>query len=225
MSRPVYVLRPEPGNGRTVTALAAAGLKAVAMPAFAIRAVDWSPPAAARYDALLVTSANAVRHAGAGLAALSHLPVVAVGEATAAAARAAGLAVRVTGNSDAAEVIADAARAGFSRLLHLAGHDRTAATARIDAVTVYASDAIDTPAIPEDAIVLIHSARAAGLVASRIPPDARAGIALVAIAAGAAAAAGDGWQQIRIAAAPDDAAMIAAARAIDRAGGGGDKAA
>ena len=41
----------------------------------------------------MLTSANAIRHGGAGLERLRSLPVHAVGEATAAAAREAGFAV------------------------------------------------------------------------------------------------------------------------------------
>src|SRR5690606_6120424 len=48
-------------------------------------------------DALLIGSANAVRHAGAGIEAFRGKPVHAVGKATARAAEAAGFAVATVG--------------------------------------------------------------------------------------------------------------------------------
>lgn len=82
-------------------------------------------------DALAVTSAAAVQAAMAGRAAqprprILDLPLFAVGEKTAAAARAAGFAdVRVGGGTAAAlaAAIAAALPAG-ARVLHLAGRDR-----------------------------------------------------------------------------------------------------
>src|SRR5690242_6691986 len=98
MSRAVAVLRPEPGNAATAAAIEALGLTAIRLPLFEIHAIDWAPPDATRFDALLLTSANAARHAGQGLAGFRSLPVHAVGEATAAAAREAGLEVVAVGD-------------------------------------------------------------------------------------------------------------------------------
>ena len=60
----VVILRPEPGASATLARAAAAGIAAVAIPLFAIAPVDWVAPDAKAYDALLLTSANAVRFAG-----------------------------------------------------------------------------------------------------------------------------------------------------------------
>ena len=69
---PVVVLRPEPGNTRTATALRALGMDVRQIPLFAVVPVDWTSPDPARFDALLLTSANAVRRAGIGVEALKH---------------------------------------------------------------------------------------------------------------------------------------------------------
>lgn len=87
----VLVVRPEPGSTRTLARLHALGVDAAAFPLFATVPVPWDAPDPAAHDALLITSANAVRHAGPTLAALAHLPVIAVGAQTAEAARGAGL--------------------------------------------------------------------------------------------------------------------------------------
>ena len=77
------VLRPEPGARATVERARAMGLDAFAMPLFKVEAVAWDVPDPNEFDALLLTSANAVRHGGAGLRRVLDSPVHAVGEATA----------------------------------------------------------------------------------------------------------------------------------------------
>lgn len=233
MSRPVAVLRPEPGGARTAARIEALGLVAVRIPLFVVRPLAWVPPDPARYDAVLMTSANAARHAGAGLAALAALPVVAVGAETAAEARAAGLTVALTGASDANAVIERARGAGFTRVLHLAGRDRAADYHGVESIATYTSDPLDPPVRSMDAlrgaVVMLHSIRAArrfAMLAEREALD-RGDIRVAAISASVAAAAGHGWGMTRVSDAPDDAtlALVAQDLAIDPWGGGGDKAA
>lgn len=210
MARRVVVLRPEPGNARTCAALAERGLTPEPLPLFTVRACPWTAPEPMAFDALLLTSANAARHGGAALAAVAGLPVVAVGAATAAAARQAGLTVAITGGGDAAQAVAQAGR--FPRLLHLAGRDRIALPG-VTAVTVYASEAvaIDSAAAAARAagqVVLLHSARAATRFAALMAGGSRASTRLVAISDPVAAAAGTGWHDVAIAAHASDPAMI-----------------
>ena len=214
----VVVVRPEPGHAATIAALSEARLEPRSLPLFAARAVEWTPPEPDTFDALLFTSAQGVRLAGSALDPLRHKPVIAVGPATAAAAREAGLSVVLTGTRDAASVVAQARTQGYTRLLHLAGRDRveTGAMTRI----VYAADAVavapDAIAALAGQIVLLHSARAAARLAELVDQAGlpRAAISLVAISARTAAAAGPGWQAVVIATAPRDDAMVAAARAL-----------
>ncbi|WP_242008347.1 uroporphyrinogen-III synthase [Sphingomonas ginsenosidivorax] len=229
MSRTVVVLRPAPSDAATANRLRAAGLSVRQLPFFAAAPVAWTAPAPTAFDALLVTSANAVRHGGPGLEALKGLPVVAVGAATAAAARAAGFMIAKTGESDAAAAVALAREAGFARLLHLAGQDRAPTGEGVTAVTVYASDPApvgeaDVRAL-SGCVVLLHSTRAAQMLAARVFETERAAIALVALSPAVGAAAGEGWESVDIAAEPSDDALVplAATRAIDRASAGGDK--
>ncbi len=225
--RRALVLRPEPGNARTVARLRAAGVEAVALPLFEVRPLAWEVSAADAFDALLLTSANAVRFAGAGLDRLSHLPVVAVGEATAVVAREAGMRVAVTGQGDAAAAVA-AAR-DFPRLLHLAGREYVAIPG-ITRVIVYASEPVTlaSGALVQAVgkVVLLHSARAAARFAALAADLPRGSITLAAISAKVAAAAGGGWERIVVADAPNDAALVTAATmlAIDRTRGRGDNA-
>ena len=230
----VVVLRPEPGNTRTATALRALGLEVRQVPLFAVVPVDWTPPDLTTFDGLLLTSANAVRHGGAALDAVKRMPVVAVGAATAEAATKAGFAVAVTGTDDARAAVAAARDRGFARLLHLGGRDRSETGDGVTAITVYASDVAPIDDIArsfEDGIVLVHSVRGAQRLAELVD-RARARrdrIVIVAISRAVGDAAGLGWAAVSIAAAPTDSAVVelaaaeARTRAIDHPSRGGDK--
>ena len=219
--RRLVVLRPEPGASATVERAAALGIEAVAMPLFKVEPVAWAVPDARDFDALLVTSANAVRHGGAGLERLLQLPAYAVGEATADAARAAGLAVAATGDGGVEELL-DRVPAGL-RLLHLCGEHRTMTdTSRpIAAVAVYRSIELPPPGgleRIEGQAVAVHSPRAGrrlAQLASHATID-RSAIRIAAISDAAKAAAGDGWECCEAAAQPDETALLAlAARLCD----------
>lgn len=229
MRRRLIVLRPEPGNSATRARIVAAGAEAIALPLFAVVPLAWTPPNPADFDALVLTSANAARHAGPALAAFAHLPAVAVGATTARAATAAGLSVAATGTRDAGEMPALLDAIGATRALHLTGREYRAVPGVHASVAVYASDAtegVDLAALT-DATALIHSARAGARLAELVDAASldRARVAVAAISPAALAAAGDGWHTAVAAAAPDDDALISAALSIDRPGGGGDKAA
>lgn len=216
MSRPVAVLRPEPGNSETVRRLRVAGLEAIALPLFAAAQRDWVPPEASAHDALFITSANAIRHAGPGLGTLATLPVLAVGGASAAAAREAGLVVAMTGHADAADLAARAVARGYRRALHLAGADHVAPGPPVSATAiVYASDPLDRVDVAPLAgcVALVHSARAGARLAE-LAGARRGEIAIAAISAKAASAAGAGWRAIGIAVEPAEPALIEAARAL-----------
>jgi uroporphyrinogen-III synthase len=225
MTRACVVLRPEPGNSRTAARLRAFGLRVIQAPLFGVVPLAWTPPDPAEFDALLLTSANAARNAGAGLARLASLPVVTVGAATAAVAREAGLTVAARGEGDAAAAIALARGAGFARLLHLAGRDRVANDDEaVTAIPVYASErlpvALGAATAFEEQVVLVHSARAARYLGELVARDGgrRERIHLVGLSAAACGAAGEGWASCAAAPGIADALLVALARdrAIDR---------
>jgi uroporphyrinogen-III synthase len=220
MSRAIAVLRPEPGNAVTAAAIEARGRTAIRMPLFDVCPVAWEVPDPAGFDALILTSANALRHGGASLAALHGLPVYAVGQTTADAAAGTGFEVAHVGEHGAAALIAAAEAAGVRRALHLAGRERTIEQGGIVAavIPVYASER----RVPGDlkriggSIALVQSARAGARLAELADGEGldRAGIALVAVSAAAATACGHGWEQVRIADAMSSDALIAAAIAL-----------
>lgn len=209
--RKLLILRPEPGASATATAATSLGLNPVACPLFAIEPVAWSVPDAAAFNALLLTSANAVRHAGAGLGQLAALPVVAVGETTAQAARRAGFDVRSVGGAGVEALLATLP--GSQKLLHLCGEDRASVEHAHDIVTrtVYRARALPNPDLPDLSgwVVAVHSPRAGARFAELVPD--RGHISIAAISAAAASACESGWERIEHAARPSDAALLALA--------------
>jgi uroporphyrinogen-III synthase len=219
MTRPLAILRPEPGNSATAERIETLGYRAIRLPLFAVRGLAWTPPDPAEHDALLLTSANAVRFGGPGLAEFLHLPVLAVGDKTAETAILAGFDVMAAGNADAAAMLALATARNLSRVLHLGGRDRAieAQGPVTHAIAVYASEEVPVPAEQvlrlRDTIALLHSARAAARLAALIDGQAiaRSSIGIAALSPAVAAAAGPGWATVTIAANPTDTALIAAA--------------
>ncbi len=216
------ILRPEPGATVTAMRARARGIRAVTAPLFVVMPVPWTPPEDA-VDALMMTSANAARHGGAGLARYRRLPLHAVGGETAAAARAAGFTDVRVGGPDAAALVAALGDGGT--VLHLAGREHRAplpagGIRRI----VYAADAVATlpeparAALDDGAIALLHSARAAGLFRALVTAAGLplATIPVAALGPAVAAAAGPGWRGVASAATPDDDALLAAAFVRDR---------
>ncbi len=217
MSRPLLLIRPEPGFSATAKRAHALGLTISGAPLFAVRPVGWDMPDLTRYAGILFTSANAVRQSGDRLVACLHLPAFAVGEATAAAAREAGFASVVTGEKDVAWIVALIGTLGPQTILHLAGQDTVpfdARTVSVDRIVVYESVAVDPPWewqawLSHHPVALVHSPRAGEALARQIPDKAR--IALVAISEAAAQAAGPGWESVDVASDPRDEAMLALA--------------
>jgi uroporphyrinogen-III synthase len=218
MTRPVAVLRPEPGNSATAARAERLGLMVIRLPLFAVHPVAWTPPAPAAHDALILTSANTIRHGGEGLRALQALPVLAVGERTAASARAAGFDVMAVGTADVTALLAMAEARGIWRALYLGGRDRIPVTSGVIAttVTVYASDAL--PLAPgqiealDGAVALLHSARAAHRLSELVADRSR--IRLAALSDVILDTAGPGWAGGLAATAPDDDALLGVARML-----------
>jgi uroporphyrinogen-III synthase len=212
--RRVLVLRPEPGASATVERARERGLDAVAAPLFEVEPLKWEAPEPSAFDALLLTSANAVRHGGETLAKLRGLPVYAVGEPTAEAARGAGFDIAATGDSGVDRLLGSI-DAGLS-LLRLCGEDWREpqdARQRITAIPVYRARPIAEPELgaARNAVALIHSARAGHRFAALVSD--RSSIAIAAISAAAAEAVGTGWVAVEAAHEPtDDALLVLAAR-------------
>ncbi len=215
---PLLILRPQPGAAATAKRAEMLGLMPVIRSLFMVEPRAWEPPDATRFDAIVLTSANAVRIGSADIARYFALPVYAVGTATAQAARTAGFADVREGAGDATAAFQALVEAGHSRPLHLAGADRTDyPTLPFEVTTrvVYAAVPADVALPPGRHVALVHSARAAARYAEICP--SRAAIDVVAISAAVAEAAsvavaeGAGWRSMTSAPEPTDNAMLALA--------------
>jgi uroporphyrinogen-III synthase len=182
-------------------------------------AVPWSLPEPSGFDAVLLGSANAVGLAGPQLAQLRGRQAAVVGEATAQAARAAGLDVIAVGAGGLQSVIDVMDAGGPRRLLRLAGEEHTPlvppAGVTILTRTVYRMVYHALPdqalaALRNGALVLLHSGVAAQHFASectRLGLD-RSMISLAVLAPRIAEAAGHGWRALAIAPQPNDRALL-----------------
>jgi uroporphyrinogen-III synthase len=210
----ILVLRPEPGASETVRRLRDSGLEAISVPLFVVQPLEWELPDPARFDALLLTSANAVRHGGEQLVKLRGLPVHAVGEATAKAAREAGFDISSSGDAGVDRLLGSIDQE--LRLLHLCGTDRrepAGARQQITAVAVYQATPVGQPDLgsARGSVALIHSPRAGTRFGELIGASDRPTIAVAAISDAAAQAVGDGWKACEAAAQPNEEALLALA--------------
>lgn len=216
-TRPLLILRPAPGDADTAARACALGLSVRAIPLFEIVPLYWSAPDPAAFDAVMITSANMIRHGGDAIARYRHLPVYAVGGATAAAVAAAGFETIHTGPGDAIGLIDLLVRHDVRHVLHLCGEDRREPDSRgveITRVATYAARPLaDLPglddALAQSPVAMLHSPRAAARFASLV--QRRHEISIAAISRNAAEAAGTGWRDVVIAAHPDDASLLAIA--------------
>jgi uroporphyrinogen-III synthase len=225
----ILIVRSEPGGGETAARAAARGIEAVVAPIFETRPIAWEPPHPGYAQAVMLTSANAARLAGPGLAALTRLRCYAVGERTAAEARSAGFGDVKVGEGDGEQLLALMARDGMTSAFHLCGREHrrlewpgVTLTRRI----VYAADALDrlpdtaAAALDGGAVALLHSPRAARHFASLADNAGlrRAAIRIAAISDRAAEAAGDGWKQKAVSRSPRDEALLELAAELCKTG-------
>ena len=219
--RSLLVLRPIGSARRTARAAEQRGLSVIIDPLFVVEPLDWTPPPASDFDALLLTSVNAVKYAGDGLKHYKHLPVLAVGDVTANAARQAGLDVVITGDSDMKNLLASTSAGQYSRLLRLTGKDHVDLTPRSHILTlchVYQARALPLgenaiAALREGHVILLYSARAAKILTSemdRLGLD-RSVNDIVTLSPNIAEAAGFGWKTVQAALRPTDDALLSLA--------------
>lgn len=218
----LIIVRPEPGATATLLAARSLGLDAHAHPIFVVRPIPWMPVARDQIDAVILGSANAIRHAGAALDDLRGLPAYCVGQTTATAAQAAGFPVVRIGTGGLQNVI-NALEPEHRRLLRLAGVSRVALSlppgVSMDTREVYASAPMSMgkrldQALERPSVVMIHSGDAGEHFAA-ICHEAgidRSHISLALIGPRVLQHAKDGWAEIRIAELPSDAALLALAK-------------
>ncbi len=226
MSLTVVIIRPLDSAHETAQRAIKLGLKPVIDPLFRVEAVDWEPPLVSAFDALMVTSANALNYGGTGLSQYKRLPVLAVGAATATVARQMGFNVQKTGEDGAQALLNSLSSGQYRRILRLVGKDHVPLNSSdrgIEICIVYRS--IELPlgqkareAMTTKNVILLHSARAASLAArecDRLEID-RSNCHIVALSPKVGKAAGTGWAGLDISRQPTDDALLALASRLCR---------
>jgi uroporphyrinogen-III synthase len=234
--RRVLVTRPEPGASATAARLREiGGLEPIVLPLTRIEPLHARPPPdTAAFDALVLTSANAVRMASSELlTGIRDLPCYAVGPATAEIARAAGLNVVLASGGDARSLSADIISrcAGGARLLYLCGRVRTPALEsalrdagiEVEPLEVYVAQATEHASLslrdrvderPVD-LALVHSPRGGELLADIMSrpelADLFAGTIIISISAKAAEALAG--REVYVAEEPSEQALLALVKA------------
>jgi uroporphyrinogen-III synthase len=172
----LLVTRPEPDATRTAAALRARGHEVLVAPLLATQTIEAEFDE--RYDAVLMTSANAARAASrqSHFAQLRKLPVVTVGHRTAEIAQTAGFTQAGSPGGSLADLVAFVPTifGAGSRLLYLAGEDRAGDLAAelgrhgviVDTVVIYRAVAAEklpphlTQALQENALdAALHYSR------------------------------------------------------------------
>jgi len=228
MTLPLLIVRPLEGALKTERRAKDLGLQAVLDPLFIVEPVIWSDPAVRDFDALLLTSANAVTHGGDQLDVYKSLPVLAVGQATARAAENAGFHIEETGESSGQQLLNQLETDRYRSILWLAGEQHSLldpGERQLDIVPVYRSRAIAlgqkaAACLEAETVILLHSARAAKHLVTELGRlhIMRGQYHVAAFSAKVAAAAGQGWKSLHVADRPDDESLLSLATRLCQRG-------
>lgn len=236
----MLVTRPEPDATDTAGRLAALGIAPVKLPLLRLEVLDTSLPEPKGFAAIAVTSANALRALGQRgvLSRYLGLPLYAVGDRTAAAARDLGFAEVQSAAGSFGDLVEQLAHAGFAGpVLYPSGREISGDLARslapfgkmVITAPVYAMvpvEAVDPAVLEqmrEEAIgaTLIYSRRTADrfvqLVSPKLAPAARARLGLLCISEAVAAPLIDAhFVRIALADHPSEEAMMRLALSFAR---------
>jgi uroporphyrinogen-III synthase len=224
----VLLTRPRAEAQALARRLRRAGHKVLLAP---LSAPLWLKPSLPEaVDALVLTSARAAHAMAGDCARFAGLPVYAIGPATAAAARRAGLAVAEHASGDRARLVDIVAHGQAGKqVLYACGDplsgdlagDLQSRGVQATALTVYQMVPVQQP--PRTAlaalkrrevdVVLLLSAQAARSFAAMVDAQAisRSGLSLACLSPTIGQAAGDGWRQIIAVPEPDLAKLLTVA--------------
>jgi uroporphyrinogen-III synthase len=240
----VLLTRPHPDNDASAARLRERGFEVLLAPMLRFEPIAFEDDPAAHHDAVIVTSANALRAIAPQLQStrLTELPLFAVGDHTAATARELGFHKVISAEGDASTLrdhLIGSARAGGlpenSRLLYLAGADvsrdlgselrdygldvATQTTYRMTALSTLTREVCEAFAASKVQAVLHYSRRSAAAFLQAVRTE---GIEISALAVPQCCISGNvaaalheaGALQVSVAALPTEKALF---EALDRA--------
>ena len=173
----IILLRPIKSALRSAQIAHDIGLEPIISPASEIRPLSWDAPPASKFDSIMITSANALRINQEKILPYRHLPLYAVGQATAQLAREVGFNVAGLGSGGARALWPLLEKDLRQHVLRLVGADHIPITSeKITTITTYKAEAlpihVDLRALLQNNdgphIFAFHSARAAEIFADYI---------------------------------------------------------
>ena len=218
----VLITRPEPGATRTLKALDVRGINATCLPLTEILPLEFETPTG-NFDAIIITSQNAISHGAALLRQFMALPVFVVGRRTADSLEGHTIAAWAE-TADA--LLPQINTTAPKRLLYICGQTRRpelewglkAAGNYVEAVEVYEAKPIESAPealrrffqIAQSTIVLLHAPSAVHALVSAINPrDIPETTQFLCLSAAIAAQLPPEWSNhIAIAERPDEASML-----------------
>ncbi len=225
----LLITRAGPEGIRTAATLTALGHSVIACPVTSITSFDTAIPEGG-FNAIIATSARGLRYAPKGLTLLQDVPLCLAGEATLREARSLGLAGTAITEPDAGTLLPAMIRflRKPSRIVYFCGEDRKngleagLAAHGHDIVPLVTYAARPLPSLPKEAAealakgqldgVLHYSARSAALFVALVRQQAleepTKRLIQLCISAEAAQPLA-GWPDVRLAATPDETAMLA----------------
>ncbi len=228
----LILLRPYESAQQSATVARDKGFDPLIAPVSDIKRVPWNAPPASNFDAIMITSANALRYGGEEIQQYKQLPLFAVGRATAKLAQDMGFTLAAIGKGGAKALWPLINQSNAMRILRLVGRDYVPISdKRITTIMTYESCALpinttlerlmrahNDPAAMAH-IFAFHSARAVQILDDYIIQMANKGFIFDKSAHFAAALApaigeairhsnGQQWRKIIVSSSANDAVMI-----------------
>ncbi len=119
----LILLRPTEGAEQSAIIAREKGFNPIIAPATEINALTWDAPPAQGFDAIMITSANALRHGGEAIHQYKHLPLYAVGKATAKLAEEMGFTIAAIGKGGAKALWPLIKQSDAKNIVRLVGRD------------------------------------------------------------------------------------------------------
>ena len=204
----LWVTRTPPQAQETAERLRAMGHQPVVAPLLDWRMIEGAVLNLAAADGLAFTSRNAV-DAFCRLTQRRDLPVLAVGDSTAEAARAAGFDAVESAGGDLGDLAALIARRGLSRIVHPGPREAAGDLPGATPVAIYETYETGQAAPPGLDGVLIHSPKAGRALAKALERGGAEGLCAYAISKAAAAPlASLKFQLVAVAQYPNEQALL-----------------
>lgn len=155
----LLILRPTDGALQSAAVARELGFDPIIASASKICALDWEAPDPSEFDAIMITSANALRHGGDVIMQYRYLPMFAVGKATAKLATDMGFNIAAIGQGGAKALWPLIVSHGAKNILRLVGRDYVTVNSDLNVRTIMTYEARALP-MADDLMALMMDTNA-----------------------------------------------------------------